>query len=130
MTARTISARAGAQALRTLEWLLAHGALLVTLCAVAGVQAQGASPREAKQYFEAGATAYAMGDYRAAIQAFDAAYTLTPLPAIAFSLAQAERREYFASQRTINRVRSASAAGGSGPGSALVCCRARASGSS
>lgn len=49
----------------------------------------------AKQSFRAGATAYAAGDYLAAIQALDAAYQLTPLPAIAFSLGQAERRQYF-----------------------------------
>ena len=49
----------------------------------------------AKESFRAGATAYAAGDYLAAIQALDAAYQLTPLPAIAFSLAQAHRRQYF-----------------------------------
>ena len=56
------------------------------------------SPSElerAKDSFKAGATAYAAGDYLAAIQALDAAYQLTPLPAIAFSLGQAERRQYF-----------------------------------
>ncbi|HEY3497253.1 MAG TPA: PEGA domain-containing protein [Polyangiaceae bacterium] len=52
----------------------------------------------AKAYFKAGATAYEAGDYRAAIQALDSAYRLTPLPAIAFSLAQAQRREYFVSR--------------------------------
>ncbi|HTV21269.1 MAG TPA: PEGA domain-containing protein [Polyangiaceae bacterium] len=51
----------------------------------------------AEASFRAGAAAYAAGEYLAAIQALDAAYTLTPLPAIAFSLAQAERRHYFAS---------------------------------
>jgi hypothetical protein len=49
----------------------------------------------AKESFKAGATAYAAGDYLAAIQALEAAYQSTPLPAIAFSLAQAERRQYF-----------------------------------
>lgn len=49
----------------------------------------------AKESFKAGATAYAAGDYLAAIQALDAAYQLEPLPAIAFSLAQAHRRQYF-----------------------------------
>jgi hypothetical protein len=49
----------------------------------------------AKESFRAGATAYAAGDYSAAIQALDAAYQLTPLPAIAFSLGQAHRRQYF-----------------------------------
>jgi len=64
-----------------------------------------APQREAKQYFEAGAAAYAMGDYSAAIQAFGAAYTLTPLPAIAFSLAQAERRQYFVSHELPHLLR-------------------------
>jgi hypothetical protein len=49
----------------------------------------------AKESFKAGAAAYAAGEYLAAIQALDAAYALTPLPAIAFSLAQAERKQYF-----------------------------------
>jgi hypothetical protein len=49
----------------------------------------------AKASFKAGAAAYAAGEYAAAIQALETAYALTPLPAIAFSLAQAERRQYF-----------------------------------
>jgi hypothetical protein len=53
---------------------------------------------QSKSYFRAGASAYEMGDYAAAIQALDAAYRLTPLPAVAFSLAQAERRQYFVSR--------------------------------
>jgi len=57
-----------------------------------------ATPEQAKRYFEAGAAAYTAGDYRAAVQALEAAYRLQPLPAIAFSLAQAERREYFVSR--------------------------------
>jgi len=64
-----------------------------------------APQREAKQYFEAGAAAYAMDDYSAAIQAFAAAYALTPLPAIAFSLAQAERRQYFVSHEPSHLLR-------------------------
>ena len=52
----------------------------------------------AKASFKAGANAYAAGDYLAAIQALEAAYELSPLPAIAFSLAQAERKQYFVKQ--------------------------------
>jgi tetratricopeptide (TPR) repeat protein len=55
----------------------------------------------AKASFKAGATAYAAGEYLAAIQALDAAYALTPVAAIAFSLAQAERRQYFASHERV-----------------------------
>ncbi|HVJ14065.1 MAG TPA: PEGA domain-containing protein [Polyangiaceae bacterium] len=53
----------------------------------------------AKDLFRAGASAYGAGDYLAAIQALAAAYELTPLPAIAFSLAQAERKQYFVDGR-------------------------------
>jgi len=60
--------------------------------------AQGSDLERAKASFKAGANAYAAGDYPAAIQALETAYELTPLPAIAFSLAQAERKQYFTSQ--------------------------------
>ncbi|MET0595559.1 MAG: PEGA domain-containing protein [Polyangiaceae bacterium] len=59
------------------------------------VWAEGEAVERAKASFKAGATAYAAGEYLAAIQALDAAYALTPIPAIAFSLAQAERKQYF-----------------------------------
>ena len=49
----------------------------------------------AKASFKAGANAYAAGDYLAAIQALEDAYAISPLPAIAFSLAQAERKQFF-----------------------------------
>lgn len=77
------------------------GAALVLLLLAAPAAAQHRSSSElaqAKEYFRAGASAYEMGDYLAAIQALAAAYRVTPLPAIAFSLAQAERRQYFASR--------------------------------
>jgi tetratricopeptide (TPR) repeat protein len=61
------------------------------------VSADDAAVTQSKAYFKAGAAAYDMGDYLAAIQALEAAYALTPLPAIAFSLAQAARRQYFVS---------------------------------
>jgi hypothetical protein len=56
---------------------------------------QGPDLERAKESFRAGASAYAAGDYLAAIQALDLAYEITPLPAIAFSLAQAQRKQYF-----------------------------------
>jgi hypothetical protein len=74
--------------------------LLVALLARAP-RAEAASDgdvAQAKVFFKAGAAAYTAGDYLAAIQALEAAYQLTPLPAIAFSLAQAERRQYFVSR--------------------------------
>jgi tetratricopeptide (TPR) repeat protein len=68
-------------------------------CVCAGAaRAQAPEVAQSKGFFKAGAAAYEMGDYSAAIQALDAAYRLTPLPAIAFSLAQAERRQYFVSR--------------------------------
>ncbi len=80
---------------RVRGWLLCS-ALLSALSGVAAPSAaQGATVLDrAKASFKAGANAYAAGDYLAAIQALDAAYELTPLPAIAFSLAQAERKQY------------------------------------
>jgi len=70
--------------------------LALVSCPLALLAADAPSDLErAKESFKAGATAYAAGDYLAAIQALDAAYQLTPLPAIAFSLAQAHRRQYF-----------------------------------
>jgi tetratricopeptide (TPR) repeat protein len=67
--------------------------------------AQGRDVELAKEYFRAGAAAYAAGDYLAAIQALESAYAITPLPAIAFSLAQAERRQYFASREAARLAR-------------------------
>lgn len=58
-----------------------------------------------KELFRAGASAYAAGDYSAAIQALESAYELTPLPAIAFSLAQAERKQYLTAGGTTHRER-------------------------
>lgn len=65
------------------------------LASRSAVAESAADVERAKQSFKAGAAAYAAGEYLAAIQALDAAYALTPLPAIAFSLAQAERKQYF-----------------------------------
>ena len=76
------------------------GLLLALLPARALAQTAGEVER-AKASFKAGATAYAAGEYLAAIQALDAAYALTPVAAIAFSLAQAERRQYFASHERV-----------------------------
>jgi hypothetical protein len=63
---------------------------------------------QAKQLFKAGATAYGTGDYLAAIQALESAYALSPLPAIAFSLAQAERRQYFVAHELEHLIRAVS----------------------
>jgi hypothetical protein len=72
--------------------------LLVALWPARGGAQPAAEVDRAKDSFKAGATAYAAGEYLAAIQAFETAYGLTPLPPIAFSLAQSHRRQYFASR--------------------------------
>ena len=58
------------------------------------------SVEQAKEYFRAGAQAYAVGQYQVALQAFEQAYALAPRPAVLFSMAQAERRQYFVDQKT------------------------------
>ena len=62
--------------------------------------------RRAEDWFKAGEAAYVAGNYRAAIQALDAAYVLRPLPPIAFSIAQAERQLYLAERRPEHLLRS------------------------
>jgi hypothetical protein len=62
--------------------------------------------QRAEESFNAGAAAYAAGDYLAAIQALEAAYALRPVPQIEFSIAQAERRQYFVDRRTEHLARS------------------------
>ncbi len=74
-------------------------AALTLSLAVTAVAQQPSDLERAKAAFAAGANAYAAGDYLAAIQAIEAAYAISPLPAIAFSLAQAERKQYFVDVR-------------------------------
>jgi len=62
--------------------------------------------QRAEESFNAGAAAYAAGDYQAAIQALEAAYALRPVPQIGFSIAQAERRQYFVDRRAEHLSRS------------------------
>lgn len=50
---------------------------------------------EARTLFNMGAKAYEMGQYNAAIQAFDQAYRAAQRSGILFSIAQAHRRQYF-----------------------------------
>jgi hypothetical protein len=83
------------RALRPLAWAVV--ALSLLFGPLPPLAADSGELAAAKHYFKAGAAAYEAGDYLAAIQALDAAYRITPLPAIAFSLAQAERRQYFVS---------------------------------
>ena len=50
---------------------------------------------EAERFFRAGERAYNAGQYVIAAQAFEESYALLPLPALAFSTAQAYRLQYF-----------------------------------
>jgi len=68
---------------------------LSLLCAGRTAHAQDPALTRARDYFQAGAQAYAVGEYATAIQAFEQAYQLVPRPAVLFSIAQAERKLYF-----------------------------------
>jgi len=81
-----------------LHWPRTTRSLLVsiTLTLVVGVgHAQDNPLDKAREYFQAGAQAYAVGEFAAATQAFEQAYQLVPRPAVLFSIAQAERKQYF-----------------------------------
>ena len=54
---------------------------------------------QGKTLFNAGASAYAAGQFNAAIQAFDESYRLSPRPGVLFSIAQAYRRQYYVDKR-------------------------------
>ena len=51
----------------------------------------------ARTFFNAGAQAYAAGRFAEAVRSFEEAQALAPRPQLLFSLAQAERKEFFAS---------------------------------
>jgi hypothetical protein len=68
---------------------------LVVLLVVRAARADDPALEQAKAYFQAGARAYAIGEYAAAVQAFEQANRLAPRPAVLFSIAQAERRQFF-----------------------------------
>jgi hypothetical protein len=70
-------------------------ALLLALPCASSI-ARAADLDAARVQFNAGAQAYAAGRYDAAASAFEDAYKLAPKPQILFSLAQAERKRYFA----------------------------------
>ncbi|MBI2393079.1 MAG: PEGA domain-containing protein [Deltaproteobacteria bacterium] len=75
---------------------LARASAAALLLFATSASAQSAAEVErAKNLFNAGAQAYSVGNYPFAIQAFDEAFKITPRPAILFSYAQAERRQYF-----------------------------------
>ncbi len=70
-------------------------ALVVALGAPRPAAAQEDKVAQARKFFDAGRMAYESGQYLAAATAFEQAYVVTPLPPIAFSMAQAYRKRYF-----------------------------------
>src|SRR5512145_1821022 len=75
---------------KLLFWL----SLAVALLSGHSAFAEPTSLEKARESFRAGAQAYGLGEFGAAIQAFEQAYALAPRPAVLFSIAQAERRLY------------------------------------
>jgi PEGA domain len=57
------------------------------------------SVEQARMYFDAGAQAYTAGRYAVAIEAFDEAYRLSSRPSALFSLAQAERKQFWVDKK-------------------------------
>jgi hypothetical protein len=76
-------------------------ALVVAMLATSSLAAaKDPSPDEverARTFFNAGAQAYSAARYAEAVRSFEQAYELAPRPQLLFSLAQAERKEFFAS---------------------------------
>ena len=66
----------------------------IALVLVIATGAALADEVKAKQFFAAGAKAYAAQDFKNAAVYFEDAYAALPMPEIAFSAAQAHRRQY------------------------------------
>ena len=79
----------------------ARAALVVALLTTSRMAAAGEPTTDdverARTFFNAGAQAYASARYAEAVRSFEQAYELAPRPQLLFSLAQAERKEFFAS---------------------------------
>ncbi|HEU0033989.1 MAG TPA: PEGA domain-containing protein [Kofleriaceae bacterium] len=73
---------------------LALAIALVTVGTVAHADPSAEDRKTAEKYFHAGEKAYEAQNFLAAAQNFEAAYKALPLPEIAFSAAQAYRRQY------------------------------------
>lgn len=77
-----------------------HLACIVLAGALLAGPAYADGPQqEAKDLFHGGAQAYAVGQFEQAVKYLDAAYALSPQPAILFSLSQALRRAYAKDQK-------------------------------
>jgi tetratricopeptide (TPR) repeat protein len=73
-------------------------AFVLVLVVALPARAGAGDVEQAKGYFEAGSVAYDAGDYLTAIRLLEDSYRLAPRPPIAFSLAQAYRKQYVVDQ--------------------------------
>ncbi|MCA9625713.1 MAG: hypothetical protein KC731_42115, partial [Myxococcales bacterium] len=62
---------------------------------------------EAKALFKAGVAAYTSGEFEAALQAFRQSYAITPRPGLIFSMAQTQRRLFYAGGRDPQHLQAA-----------------------
>lgn len=67
----------------------------LTLAAAPAAQAEDSATERARTFFNAGAQAYSAGKYADAVRSFEQAYQLAPRPTVLFSLAQAERKDFY-----------------------------------
>lgn len=70
-------------------------AVLILIFMLVPLRALADDVEAAKTYFEAGRRAYEHDQYSIAAAAFEEAYRLSPRPPVIFSLAQAQRQQYF-----------------------------------
>lgn len=78
------------------------GMLLAVLVSAASPAVADEATAQAKALFNGGAQAYESGQYLVAIEAFKAAFKLSPRPGIQFSLAQAHRKQYMADKQPVH----------------------------
>jgi hypothetical protein len=83
------------------------GLWAAALLSLAPATALAGPIEDAKVLFNVGAQAFDKGDYLAALQAFEAAYRLTPRPGVLFSIAQAHRKQYFTGGKQVEQLRAA-----------------------
>lgn len=73
------------------------GLSVLLFCSAAGAARAADAETQARTYFNIGAKAYQAGKYDEAVQAFQEAYKKAPRTGLLFSMAQAHRMQYFAS---------------------------------
>lgn len=78
---------------------LALSLLAAATLTLAAPAARADATADARVLFEVGSKAYRLGDYRAAIQAFEQAYRVEARPGLLFSIGQAHKRQYYVDRR-------------------------------